>query len=118
MPTTKIAICVALMAFCTAILSGAAAGNGIATILSRGIVSLWGGFFAGLVIGYVAQKAIDEKINQIKSEHPIKVDPESADDVIIAEPINPDGTRMTSNDVGTGETGQSNQPFDANRQAA
>ena len=71
MPTTIIATCFALVAFSASVIGGLAVDNPALTILSRALGSMIACYILGVLIGTVAQRAIDEHIAQYKKKNPL-----------------------------------------------
>ena len=71
-PGRIIASFLALAAFAVAITAGLAAGNPVATTLWRALLAMAGGYVIGRIIGYVAQRAVHQHIEQYKQDHPLQ----------------------------------------------
>lgn len=69
--TRLIATCFALAAFSVAIIAGLAADNPGTTVLTTAIICMIGCQLIGLVVGAVAQRAIDEHLSRYRAKNPI-----------------------------------------------
>ena len=88
MPTRMIATGIALLGFSLAIISGLLAGHpslnlfktssggltitGASATLLRGLICMAGCYAVGLVIGMVAQRAIDDNVDAYKDANPLE----------------------------------------------
>ena len=104
MPSHLIATCFAIVAFATALVVGLAAQNPTLTILYRATLALFFCYSIGRIFGYIAQKAVDENVEQVKEANPIlkpgaSNTDQDDDDMIIAQPI-------------TSQSNQDNQSID------
>lgn len=70
MPTKVIAGCLALGAFAIAIVAGLSSGNTTDTILGRALLCMVVCYAAGLAVGAVAERAMDEHIAAHEAAHP------------------------------------------------
>ena len=75
-PSRVIATCFALVSFAAALLVGMAAGNSAATIIVRATVLLIVAWCVGRIVGAIAQRTVDEHVEQYKQQHPIETDDE------------------------------------------
>ncbi|MEX0741482.1 MAG: hypothetical protein WD294_15830 [Phycisphaeraceae bacterium] len=79
MPTRLIATSFALIAFATAVLTGIIADHAAGVILYRALIAMVGCYLAGLVIGAMAFRALQDQIQRYKRAHPLEpADDESA----------------------------------------
>jgi hypothetical protein len=60
--TNRLAGCCALVVFAFCLLLGLRVGNTFSTTVSRALVAMAGTFGIGLMIGWIAQKMLDENI--------------------------------------------------------
>lgn len=81
-PARVIAACFATCAFAVAIITGLAVGNGSSEILSRAIISLFGGYLLGLIAGEVLSFAIRDHIREYVAAHPIPDSDVALDDLV------------------------------------
>ncbi len=73
-PSRVIATCFALVSFAAALLVGVAAGNTAETIIVRAMVLMIVAWCVGRIVGAIAQRTVDEHIEQYKQQHPIETD--------------------------------------------
>lgn len=71
MPTRIIGACLGLTGFAVAIVAGLAADNPADEILGRALLSMLGCQLAGLAIGCVAERAIEERAASHRALHPV-----------------------------------------------
>lgn len=81
-PARVIAGCFAMCAFAVAVICGVFADNAVSVILSRAIVSLFGGFVLGLIAGELLAFTIRDHLRHYVLEHPIPDSDVSLDDLI------------------------------------
>ncbi|MCX5659565.1 MAG: hypothetical protein NTW19_07555 [Planctomycetota bacterium] len=62
------------MAFAAALVLGWAAGNEMGEILRRAIIALVCCWLIGLGVGSVAQRAVQDRIDEYKRQHPIEME--------------------------------------------
>jgi len=70
-PSGVIATCFALVCFAGAVIVGLAAGNPALTILWRSLLVMLGAWLIGRVVGAIAQRAVDEHVEQYRRQHPL-----------------------------------------------
>lgn len=92
--------CLALLAFSVAILAGISADNPVTTTLSRALWALAAFYLLGTLLGYVAQRVIDE--------HALRLHRELFGDA-------PDPANATTPDAGATEAGPSASPAGAEK---
>lgn len=68
----RIAGALALVVFTVCLCSGASAGNAFGTVVARALLAMLGTMVIGLVIGWMAQKMLDENLKI--SEEKLKID--------------------------------------------
>ena len=71
MPTSIIASCFALIAFAASVIGGLAVDNPATTILTRALAAMIVCYTLGVLIGTLAQRAIDEHIANYKKQNPL-----------------------------------------------
>lgn len=69
-----IATCSGLVAFAAALVLGWAAGNEASEILKRAILALAACWLVGWIVGAVAQRAVQDRIDEYKRQNPIALD--------------------------------------------
>lgn len=74
MPSRIIATCLALVAFAAAMVAGLLSDNPATTTIWRALVAMVVCWFAGRIIGEMADRALNEHLEQYKAEHPIPED--------------------------------------------
>jgi hypothetical protein len=77
-PAQLIATCLSLTGFAAALVGGLSAQNPAGVTLRRALVSMAACYAAGLLIGFVAQLAVQEHLDQYRSSHPLPESSESA----------------------------------------
>ncbi|MEQ8844104.1 MAG: hypothetical protein RIB58_04545 [Phycisphaerales bacterium] len=70
LPVSSIAGCLGMAAFAVAIVSGLGAGQETDTILWRAFLSSIMCYIFGLIVGIVAQRAIDDALGQYRAARP------------------------------------------------
>jgi hypothetical protein len=75
MPANVIATCFALIGFAAAVVVGFAAGNQSMTILVRALGAFFACLVVGLIVGNIAQRAVEQNIEAYKLANPIPSDP-------------------------------------------
>ena len=76
MPTKVIGGCLALGAFAVAIVAGLAADNPADEILSRALIAMAVCYPVGVIIGVVAERAVDEHVRTHIKKNPLGGAPE------------------------------------------
>ena len=71
MPSKLIASSLALLAFAAAVVAGLIVDNPATTIISRALIAMILCYIAGSAIGAVAQRALEEHVEQYKRAHPL-----------------------------------------------
>ena len=75
MPSKLIASSLALIAFAAAVIAGLVVDNPATVILWRALLAMFTCYVVGSALGAVAQRALDEHVDQYKRAHPL--DPEA-----------------------------------------
>ena len=70
-PARVIATCLALVGFAAAVVVGIAVGNEPTAVLTRATLVMIGCLVLGTIVGKVAQRTIDQHVEQHKLENPI-----------------------------------------------
>ena len=73
-----VATCFALISFAAAVLVGIQSGNDAANVILRAVAVILVCYFVGLVIGSVANRAIEDHVARYKKTHPI---PQTVEDL-------------------------------------
>ena len=79
MPSKLIASSLALIAFAAAVVAGLIVDNPATTIISRALIAMVLCYIAGAAIGAVAQRALEEHVDQYKRAHPIDHDEDASE---------------------------------------
>lgn len=79
MPTRLTAACLGMSAFALAVLAGLAADNPVDVILMRAIIASLVCHMLGWAIGAVAERAVNDRVEQYVREHPAEP-PQVGDD--------------------------------------
>ena len=64
-----------MVGFTASLVVGGAAGNPAATVVWRSLIAFLLCYLVGKIVGFVAQRTIEEDIAAYKREHPIPRDP-------------------------------------------
>jgi hypothetical protein len=88
-PSRVIAVCFGLVAFAIALVMGLAVGNEPVVILQRAILAMLGCMLVGWVVGVVAQRAVQDRIDAYKKENPLPLERDQEQAAGAAQPVKP-----------------------------
>jgi len=71
MPAKLVASSMALIAFAIAIMAGLSAGNPSAVVIWRALVSMIVVYFVGMLVGAIAERTLNEHLQEYRAMHPI-----------------------------------------------
>ncbi len=86
-PSRVIAVCFGLVAFAIALVMGLSAGNETLVILQRAILAMLGCMMVGWVVGVIAQRAVQDRIDAYKKENPIPLERDQETAAGAAQPV-------------------------------
>lgn len=85
-PARVIATCFALACFAGSVVVGIYHQNPALSILLSGLLVLVAAYVVGLIVGAIAQHAVDDHIRKHKKQHPIPGEAADDDDTVAAAP--------------------------------